>query len=127
LESEAGKLQILGDHYYQLMLGILKRAFDTAEPRGQMIQQAHRVMRNLHEVGHVLAAQGYGLLFTLPRSLTKGERLQGSVSFGTSVPRLLATLQVSDFVPVRELAERHARIVGELMFFLAERPDEEGS
>ena len=129
LESDAGKLQILGDHYYQLMLNILERAFDTAEPRGRMIEQAHRVMRNLHEVGHLLAAQGQGLLFTLPRNLSKGERLQGSVSMalGTSVPRLLATLQVSDFVPVRELAQRHATTFGELMFFLAERPGKDGS
>jgi len=137
-ESECGKLQILGDHYYRLMLDALRLAFaQPPDARGHLIRQARRVMHNLHEVGHLLAARGQGLLFTPPRTSRSGGPSPGGPSpsgpspggpsaggpssgsvphaLATSVPRLLTTLSASESAELAEVARRHGQTMSELL------------
>ena len=121
-DSEWGRLQILGDHYYQLLLEALEQAFlEPPQTRGEMIGQARRVMHNLDEVGRLLARQGQGLLFTMPRSPRRGGSLCARVSrtLETAVMRLLAQLRRSGSPEVHAFAARHQQIAGEMQLFFS--------
>lgn len=119
-ETESGRLQLLGDHYYQVMLESLRQAFlEPPQTRGQVIRQARRVMHNLDEVGCLLSAQSQGLLFTVPSRSGPGGSLSARVSrtFGTSVKRLLAGLRASESGRVRDFVARHEQAASELQQF----------
>lgn len=121
-DSEWGRLQILGDHYYQLLLEALEQAFlEPPQTRGEMIGQARRVMHNLDEVGRLLARQGQGLLFTMPRSPRRGGSLCARISrtLETAVMRLLAQLRRSKSPELHAFAARHQQIAGEMQLFFS--------
>ncbi len=134
--SECGALQSLGDHYYWLVLEVLRRAFDQPpDARGEMLKQARRVMHNLDEVGKLLGRRGQGLLFTLPGS--PGDAPSdgtlpgspepdapsgggGSLVLGTAIPNLLAGLRKSVSDEVADFARRHGQAANELLYLLGE-------
>jgi rubrerythrin len=120
--SEYGALQSLGDHYYWLVLEVLRRAFDQPpDARGEMLKQARRVMHNLDEVGKLLGRHGQGLLFTLPRSPEEAPSDGGgSPVLGTAIPNLLAGLRKSVTDEVADLARRHGQAANELLYLLGE-------
>ena len=67
-KAENKQLQELADSYYHTLLSGLEKAFSEKEHlRGELLKQARRSMYNLHEVGHLLADRGVGLLFSMPK------------------------------------------------------------
>jgi rubrerythrin len=118
--SELGKLQILGDHYYRVVLDTLRLAFDQApDARGALLKQAQRVMHNLDEVGQLLASQRKGLLFTLPKSPVTGAALPDAISdvLATPIASLLADLKTSGSDSVTEVAWNHELTAYDLLRF----------
>lgn len=57
----------LSDQYYAVLLGALRATFTLGDKTGGvLIEGSRKVMTNLHEVNHALAARGVAPPFTLP-------------------------------------------------------------
>jgi hypothetical protein len=136
--SEAGRLQRLGNHYYHSVLQILQLAFrEQPDARASMLKQTRRIMHNLDDIGHALGSEhGKGLLFAMPRRRPDRRGSGGdsreslpnpalvTLALGTSIPRILATLKGSPSPQVAEIARRHAQEASDLMHFFAAAGDE---
>jgi hypothetical protein len=120
-------LQDLGDHYYQLMLDILKMAFLQPENvRGRTLRQARRVMHNLHDVGRLLGSLRKALLFSMPPDPSSDDPWSSvSVALGIAIPRTLASLSGFTLADLAEVAKSHAQTVSELGEILEDDAGEE--
>jgi len=66
-EGEGRDLQQLGDLFYRTLLdGIIESFHQPLKLRAKMLEHAHRIMKNLHELAHAMAARHITPLFTLP-------------------------------------------------------------
>jgi hypothetical protein len=119
-----GKLQALGDRYYQVLLGALQLAFAVDKQlRGRMLEQARRSMRNLYDVGHMLGRRGQGLLFTLPkRQITILDARDPIPNYHQLVDalrapsaHLLEELTQSPDHEIHEMATKHRRLIAEMI------------
>jgi hypothetical protein len=66
-DGEGRDLQQLGDLFYRTLLdGMIEAFHQPLRLRARMLEHAHRVMKNLHELAHAMAARRITPLFTMP-------------------------------------------------------------
>ncbi|MGW7455483.1 ferritin-like domain-containing protein [Streptomyces sp. NPDC054787] len=78
------RLLDISDQNYAMLLATLQESFARHDAAGgALMEQTRQVMRNMHEVNHVLAARGVGPRFTLPPAF----RPVGGTAAGADVQR----------------------------------------
>ena len=137
------QLQKLADGYYDTMLQTLRFVLDADDPGGRLLDQAHRLMFNLHEVAGTLSAQGSAVLFRLPAwlrppgggepqgpnpadSQPDGPKPKGRAPLRSEVEKLrnptrklLENLARSGTPDVRQMAQRHKAEIERLVHEIA--------
>jgi len=91
----------LGDQHYQDMLKLIHVSFGPTERAGESLRSDMiKLMRQLHEVGHVLAGYNVGLPFTMPKrdklAVPKSKKDALDVLYQTEEALMLQLTEVED-------------------------------